>query len=206
MSKRQAVCLLIVVALLLSAAVWWRSTNAQPEPIPEPERDWGGLKVQQTVSPSEPTPEPSQAPVKQEKPAAPRAENAVVSEPQIPGQVNPEIPLSGELQAALAVACDKYGVDYAIALALIQTESNFDPYVVSYSGCYGLCQLNPYYFPSGLSPAENINYGMQYLGTNLAKYGNYPAALCAYNNGHDNGDRGYANVVLSRAEYWRTVI
>ena len=49
MSKRQAVCLLIVVALLLSAAVWWRSTNAQPEPIPEPtpepERDWGGIKT-----------------------------------------------------------------------------------------------------------------------------------------------------------------
>ena len=45
MSKRQAVCLLIVVALLLSAAVWWRSTDAQPEPIPEPERDWNGIKT-----------------------------------------------------------------------------------------------------------------------------------------------------------------
>ena len=46
MSKRQAVCLLIAAALLLSAAVWWRSTDAQPEPIPEPERDWSGLKAQ----------------------------------------------------------------------------------------------------------------------------------------------------------------
>ena len=45
MSKRQAVCLLIAAALLLSAAVWWRSTDAQPEPIPEPERDWSGIKT-----------------------------------------------------------------------------------------------------------------------------------------------------------------
>ena len=58
MSKRQAVCLFIAVALLLSAAVWWRSTDAQPEPIPEPERDWGGLKAQQMMEMPEPSAEP----------------------------------------------------------------------------------------------------------------------------------------------------
>ena len=58
MSKRQAVCLLIAAALLLSAAVWWRSTDAQPEPIPEPERDWSGLKAQQMMEMPEPSAEP----------------------------------------------------------------------------------------------------------------------------------------------------
>lgn len=117
------------------------------------------------------------------------------------------IPLCTELQAVLFEACERNYIDPAIALALIQTESDFDPYAVnSCSGCYGLCQLNPACFPSGLSPAENINYGMDYLGRQIRVYGNEAAGLTAYNVGHDNGTRGYANVVLSAAVYWREIL
>lgn len=114
-----------------------------------------------------------------------------------------DIPLSAELQKTLFDACDTYGVEYAVGLALIQTESNFEPDVVSGSGCYGLCQLNPYYFPSNLTPGENIEHGIRYLASNIAKYGDVAAGLCAYNAGHDNGSRSYSSVVLARAEEWR---
>ena len=117
-----------------------------------------------------------------------------------------EIPLSAELQEVLFDTCDEYGIPYEIALGLIQTESRFNPYVVSCSGCYGLCQLNPVYFPSGLSPADNIRYGIQYLARQINVYGNIPAGLTAYNAGHDTGDRTYANVVLGYAAQWEGAI
>ena len=44
-----------LIALLLIAD--WFFTE-EPEPIPEPERDWGGLRVQQMVAEPEPSAEP----------------------------------------------------------------------------------------------------------------------------------------------------
>ena len=44
-----------LIALLLIAD---RYFTVEPEPIPEPERDWGGLKVQQMVAEAEPSAEP----------------------------------------------------------------------------------------------------------------------------------------------------
>lgn len=118
-----------------------------------------------------------------------------------------DIPLSSELQLVLFEACERNGIDPAIALALIETESRFQPDAVnSYSGCYGLCQLNPACFPSGLCYAENINYGIDYLGRQVRVYGGYPAGLTAYAVGHDDGSRGYANTVISASDKWRSVL
>ena len=44
-----------LIGLLLIAD---RFFTEEPEPIPEPERDWGGLRVQQMVAESEPSAEP----------------------------------------------------------------------------------------------------------------------------------------------------
>ena len=45
----------VLIALLLIAD---RFFTVEPEPIPEPERDWGGLRVQQMVAEPEPSAEP----------------------------------------------------------------------------------------------------------------------------------------------------
>ena len=45
----------VLIGLLLMAD---RYFTEEPEPIPEPERDWGGLKVQQMVAVPEPSAEP----------------------------------------------------------------------------------------------------------------------------------------------------
>lgn len=111
------------------------------------------------------------------------------------------IPLDKQLQkVAFDAACEN-GVDYLLVLAVIQNECWFDLSAVSACGCYGPMQLNPLYFPSNLSHEDNIREGTAYLSKLLEQYnGDVKAALCAYNNGYDDGDRVYANAVLSAAE------
>ena len=76
------------------------------------------------------------------------------------GYFRADVPLNYELQDALHTACERYDIDYPVALGLIEVESNFQPDIVNATGdCYGLCQLNMRYFPSGLPPEENINHG-----------------------------------------------
>lgn len=111
------------------------------------------------------------------------------------------IPLDKQLQKVVFDAACENGVDYFLAMGLIHVESNFDVDAVSDCGCYGLTQLNPEYFPSGLSPEENVQTGMEYLGQLLDAYqGDVQAALRAFNRGYDDGARGYPNAVLMAAE------
>lgn len=113
-----------------------------------------------------------------------------------------DVPLDRELQAALWEACEEHGVSVSLALGLIEVESGFDPEIVSPKGAYGLCQLNPKYFPTDLSPSENIAAGIGWLGELLERYGDTAAALRAYNLGYDDGDRQFADAVLATLEKW----
>ena len=113
-----------------------------------------------------------------------------------------DVPLDYSLQDELHTACEANNVPYHVALGLIEVESGFNLEAVSRAGCYGLCQLNPQYFPSGLTPAENIEAGMEYLGSLINRYGDLGAALTAYNAGSDTGDRTYASAVREAAEEW----
>lgn len=115
---------------------------------------------------------------------------------------DPAVPLAEDLQFILRAACEEHGVELALALGVIEVESDFDPSADS-GLCYGLMQLNRSYFPSGLPVGENIRYGVEYLGQLLARYDTVEAALTAYNAGHDTGSRVYANAVLAAAEKWR---
>lgn len=97
--------------------------------------------------------------------------------------------------------------DIALGVMDVETGGTFDPTAVNpVSRCYGLMQLNPVYFPSGLSPAENIQAGIGYLGELLARYDTTDAALTAYHDGHDAGRRGYAIAVLEAAKRWEVTI
>ena len=119
------------------------------------------------------------------------------------GYFRADVPLSYDLQDALHTACVRYGIDYPIALGLIAVESNFQPDIVNATGdCYGLCQLNVRYFPSGLPPEENIDHGLAYLREQIDRYGGLEAGLQAYHDGYDTGARWYARAVLAAAEKW----
>lgn len=116
-----------------------------------------------------------------------------------------DVPLTDEELATLLEACEAGHICPSIGLGLIQVESSFRADALNErSGCYGYCQLNPRYFPSGLSPVENIRAGIEYLAYQLERYdGDLEAALTAYNAGYDTGDRTYAYMVLTAAEEWQ---
>lgn len=110
-------------------------------------------------------------------------------------------PLSDELFRAVDAAADTCNVPICLALGLIEVESGFDAEAVSPKGCYGLTQLNPKFFPSGLSAEENVQTGLAHLGDLLAQYDTM-TALTIYNAGRDTGDREYAKEVWSAAMKW----
>lgn len=118
------------------------------------------------------------------------------------GYYRTDVPLSYELQDVLHYICDEYNVNYELALGLIQVESNFNEDSES-SLCYGLMALNKEYFPENLTPAENIEAGIKHFSQKIEKYdGDIEAALTAYNVGHDDGSRYYAERVLEFAKSW----
>lgn len=166
------------------------------------------------VAPQPPQDEPQTA----ESSPAPVAAETAAEAPQMPeeldeqeritqalveqGYFRDDVPLSYEMQDALHAICDNAGVEYALALGLIQHESGFDPEARN-GVCYGLCQLNERYFPPGLTPEENMEAGISWLGELIARYGDTATALTVYNAGHDTGRRDYARVVMGYAEDWR---
>ena len=99
--------------------------------------------------------------------------------PEEPTIWREDVPLSAELQAALLAICEEAGVDPLLALGLIETESNFVTDAVSRTGDYGLCQLNHLYFPTDLTPEENMRRGIGYLAELLKRYGSTETALTA---------------------------
>jgi soluble lytic murein transglycosylase-like protein len=96
---------------------------------------------------------------------------------------------TGDFQKIIAEASAKYGVDSSLVEAVIQTESNFDPYAVSPAGAEGLMQLMPATAESlgvsdSLDPQQNVDGGVKLLRSLLNSYdGNVSLALAAYNAG-----------------------
>ncbi len=83
----------------------------------------------------------------------------------------------------------KYNIEPSLIKAVIKTESNWDPSVVSRKGAIGLMQLMPFTakemgVKNPFNPEENIEGGIKYLRYLLDKFnGDLTLALAAYNAG-----------------------
>lgn len=176
-------CFVCILALLLGMAMERKPVESEPE----------------TVNESQCLLSESQCLFSESEDNHPTAADLYVIEYE--NRVN-NTPLTDDEYAVLVDACEGNGIPVAVGLGLIEVESNFHRDAVSPVGCYGLTQLNPKYFPSDLSPEDNIRYGMNYLGACLNRYGTIAAALTAYNAGYDTGSRWYANKVLDAAQGW----
>lgn len=132
-----------------------------------------------------------------------------------------DVPLPFELQRVMQDACDKYGVPYALALAVAECESSF--ILEADNGtCWGLMQIHPINYPrlreNGIEPTEyegNIVAGVFMLGELLEKYSDTHKALMAYNCGETGAKRlwnqgyltsTYSRKVVTKYEKWQQII
>lgn len=96
------------------------------------------------------------------------------------------VPLDDKLQGYIIEQCAIHDVNPALAFAVIQVESTYNPDCIS-DGNYGLMQINEcnfgtYGLDDPLDPYENARVGVTMLGELLAKY-EWNDAIMAYNMG-----------------------
>ena len=89
----------------------------------------------------------------------------------------------------------KHHVSEDLVKAVIQVESNYDPYAVSSKNCKGLMQLHPdtasrFGVENVFNPEENISGGIKYLSFLMDHFdNNLNFALAAYNSGEKTVER-----------------
>ena len=126
--------------------------------------------------------------------------------------------LDTELQVTMLEMCEKYEVPFALALAVAEQESTFNPDAVSTTDDYGLMQINKINFEwlreKGIEPLEhkgNIEAGVMILSESVRKHGDYGLALMAYNCGDTGAKRlwekgiystDYSKATLERFYKW----
>ena len=182
MSQTDKLCLVALAGCFLAPhlAVWAMDTAA----IRAAEMDKLQVEVVEIVPPVDCTP------------------LAAAVDPMQEDPYREDIPLSRELQAVLYEVCGANDVAPCLALGVIWAESRFDPEADN-GLCYGYMGLNRNYYPSDLTPAENIQAGVIHLAVQLERYGgDIQVALTAYNAGYDTGSRTYARKVLDASEKW----
>lgn len=119
-------------------------------------------------------------------------------------------PLDAELQATMLEMCEKYELPFALALAVAEQESNFNPDAVSATDDYGLMQINKVNFDrlreKGIEPLDyegNIEAGVLILSEAVKKYDDYGLALMVYNCGETGAkklwEKGIYSTEFSRA-------
>ena len=121
------------------------------------------------------------------------------------GYISDSIPMPYDHQCILRAACWEWDVDFCTMLGLYQLESTFNADAENGTH-YGYGQLSQYYFPNTKDPVSNIRRSTQLIAEKLEQYGNLDAALCAYHEGHDTGDRGYSDTVKAYIRTWKEVL
>ena len=116
--------------------------------------------------------------------AAPGASGPVAGKTAVSG--------SQDLDGMIVEAAARHQIDPDLVRAIIQVESNFDPYAVSPVGARGLMQLIPstaqrFGVANPFDPRANIDGGIRYLKHLLGMYeGNLQLTLAAYNAGENS--------------------
>jgi membrane-bound lytic murein transglycosylase B len=120
------------------------------------------------------------------------------------------------LKALVDRVAKRYGVEGALAQAVVAAESAYDPTAVSRAGALGLMQVMPVTAADYgvtethalLDPAINVQTGIRHLKRLLEKYDNdYGRAIMAYNAGEGVVDRTDSNVTyLETLNYTEAVI
>lgn len=77
-----------------------------------------------------------------------------------------EVPVMDQITAATIEAQNKYGIEAELLLAMIKTESNFNPKAIGRAKEVGLLQIHPkYHKTTTFDIRSNISQGAHYLST-----------------------------------------
>ena len=149
---------------------------------------------------AEPTPSPVQTPV---------------TEPQF---IALPVSMDEGTQKTVSEICGKYNVPFTLVMALIETESNFQPNLISRTNDYGLMQINKCNhkrlsaelgITDFLNPSQNVEAGCYMLSELLYKYKDLNVVLMAYNMGEGNAKKlwkqgvwssKYSNKIMARKQ------
>lgn len=122
-----------------------------------------------------------------------------------------DVPLSYELQAMLYGACLEFDVEYPLALAMLERETQFVNTKGDGGNAYGYFQVWPKWHGDRMTelgvtdlmePEGNFRVAMHFMRELLDRYGNLEDALCYYNSGEPGGNK-YSRCVLASVEKWR---
>lgn len=119
-----------------------------------------------------------------------------------------DIPLSYELQAMLYGACIEFEIDYDLALAVVEQETDFRNIVGDDGASVGFMQIQDRWWGDLMEeigardltdPEDNFRTGCAILRQLLDRYGNTEDALSAYNTGRP-GETRYSREVMERMQ------
>lgn len=172
-----------------------------------------GYCVGVSTATPEPSAEPSVAPTPSPTPGAVLWRDDIVTDGNL---------LDYDLQVTMQACCEEYGVPYALALAVADVESRFDPDAASSTNDYGLMQINQvnhgWLLEQGIdpmTPAGNIEAGVLFLSDYLTAYGDPEMAIMAYNCGPSGAQKLWASgtyhtehsiKVMDRFDYWTSIL
>ena len=212
--RRNAMVIMAILAVLATVFALGYASGCSARQTDDEVKTPEPVVTAETVTP----PAPEQSPVEPSAPPEETTEPArhrddIVSEGRL---------LSYELQEVMQDCCEHYEVPYALALAIAEVETHFDPDAVSATGDYGLMQINSvnheWLLEKGLNPmthAGNIEAGIYIISQYLQSYGEPELALMAYNCGPGGArnlwDAGtyqtdYSRKVMTAFEYWTSVL
>lgn len=123
------------------------------------------------------------------------------------------IPLPCELQEELHEACEEFGVDYYIMVALIDRETKFRNVIGDNGNSYGYCQIQPKWWydlmleigATDLNvPKDNFRTACAIMSGLTKTYKSTEGALVAYNTGSYKGKAtAYSREIMANAERYR---
>ena len=155
-----------------------------------------------------PTPRPTSLASRQEK-----AVVVTLGGKELPDEISwyiEELPLPFQEQEYLWDACQEFGVDYSLMLALIEQETNFRNVTGDGGDSIGYCQIQSRWWSWLMEeigavdltdPQDNFRTGCAIMAHLLERYGTTEDALSAYNSGGP-GPTVYAASVLSAEIEW----
>ena len=204
---RFAAACLATTAVFLTGGIVSQADETTPAKLPEtvstpaPIRARNVVRSSTPVKVSAPPAEASEAPDEAEL-----IDAALVEQ----GYFREDVPLSFDEQDFLHSACEEFGVEYPLMLALIHQETRFQNIIGDNGSSIGYCQIQPRWW-GGLmeeigardltNPYDNFRTGCAIIAYLTTRYGNTRDALSAYNTGTP-GYTEYAAAVLAGMEVW----